>query len=712
MGAGIRACVLVGLCCAGVMGADWGGFRGTAGTAVSDEVDLPEVWNETTNVVWSTELPGVGNSSPAVTRTRVYVTSYDEATLTAWLTAIDRRNGHVLWQHPFAHGKLIAYGPPSLYEYRHNPATPSPCADADERVYAFAGTGELVCLDRDGGLVWSRNLSDDYGPYDLKFGMASSPRLWGDRLYVACVHKGPSYVVALDKHTGKEVWLADRNYPALGDATDAYTSPIVLERPGQAPQLIVSGCDHVDAYDLDTGRRIWTSSGLELEDEEYARIIASAAVGEGVVVAPSAKAQHAIALRANGEGDVSSSHLLWKLKQVADCPTPTIHNGLVYSVRDDGVGTCVDLETGHRVWRSRIGGLRYQASPVVADGKVYFLSLEGRCTVIKEGPKFEVIATNDIPGDFYATPAISDGMIFLRDRGRVYAVAAVSAPGRGALSVGDVEFTPVLPAVNVPEDIKLGAVSGVAVDSRDRVYVLQREQPPVLCFNSEGKFERAWGSDIIGSGHGLSVDGEDRIWVTDTAHHTVYRFDPEGKLLLTLGETDQPGLGDRQFDKPTHVAFGLDGQIFIMDGYGNSRIVRYSPEATFERTWGDAGDGPRQFHSPHAAVVDRHGRLIVCDRDNDRIQVFDRDGSLLDMWTGFNPFGIAIDPDGIVFVSDGKRQQILQLNDSGEVVNAWGAEGTGPGEFKTPHMIACDSKGNIYVAEVAGRRLQKLERAR
>ena len=142
-------------------------------------------------------------------------------------------NRAILWQQPFAHGKLIAYGPPSLYEYRHNPATPSPCADAEEKVFAFAGTGELICMDRDGGLVWQRNMVDDYGPYDLKFGMASSPRLWGDKLLIAAVHKGPSYVVALNKDTGVEMWLADRNYPALGDATDAYTSPMVLEQPGR-----------------------------------------------------------------------------------------------------------------------------------------------------------------------------------------------------------------------------------------------------------------------------------------------------------------------------------------------------------------------------------------------------------------------------------------------------------------------------------------------
>ncbi|MFO1095782.1 MAG: peptidyl-alpha-hydroxyglycine alpha-amidating lyase family protein [Planctomycetaceae bacterium] len=218
------------------------------------------------------------------------------------------------------------------------------------------------------------------------------------------------------------------------------------------------------------------------------------------------------------------------------------------------------------------------------------------------------------------------------------------------------------------------------------------------------------GSGIVGVGHGISVDADDKIWVTDTEHHTIYKFDAEGKLLTTLGQKDKPGLGDNQFNKPTYIVFGLDGHMFIMDGYGNSRIVRYSSDGKFEKTWGDAGDGPGQFKSPHAAVVDRNGRLVVCDRDNNRIQIFDREGTLLETWTGYTPFGIAQDQEGRIFISDAKRQQVMQLDDSGKVVDAWGAEGTAPGEFKTPHLICADSKGNIYIAEVAGRRFQKLKR--
>ena len=300
-------------------------------------------------------------------------------------------------------------------------------------------------------------------------------------------------------------------------------------------------------------------------------------------------------------------------------------------------------------------------------------------------------------------------MIFLRDRSRVIAIASLSNAA-SSLTAQEVRFTPVVPGAEIPADITLAAVSGVACDSKDNLYVLQRAQPPVLCFDAGGKFLRSWGGDVIGTGHGLSVDGDDNIWVTDTVHHTLFKFNAEGKLLATLGQPDQPGTGETQFDKPTHVAFGLDGHLFVTDGYGNSRIVRYSADGKFEKMWGEPGNGPSQFKSPHAAVVDRNGRLIVCDRDNDRIQIFDRDGELLETWTGYTPFGIALDTEGRIFISDAKRQQVMQLDESGTVVNAWGAEGTGPGEMKTPHMICSDTKGNIYIAEVAGKRLQKLKR--
>ena len=691
----------------------WSGFRGNSGAAVSAEHGFPVEWSEAKGVLWSTPLPGASDSSPAVTSQRVFITSFDSADASSHVVALNRLTGAVLWQKVIAKGDLIAYGPPELFRHRHNPATPSPCADADENVYAFFGTGDLVSLDRNGVIRWQRNLADDYGPYDLKFGMGSSPRLWKNRLFISCVHKGPSYVVALDTATGKEVWLAERNYTCLGDATDAYTSPMVLEIPGKPPQLVVSGADHVDAYDLESGKRLWENGGLVLENEEYARTIASPAVGDGVVVAPSAKAKHAVVISVTDQchGEITNSSVSRVLPVLVDCPSPTVYDGLVYSVRDDGVGTCLELKTGKELWKNRMGGERYQASPVVADGNVYFLSLEGKCTVIKAGAEFAKLAENSLPGEFYATPAISDGMIFLRDRSRLIAVGADSSRSSEAAAKFDFDYQPDPSFPQWPTQIKAGAVSGVGVDSKGRVFVLQRVSPPVLCFDASGKFLKSFGENVIGLGHGLTVDAEDRVWVADTGHHMVFQFSTEGKLLGALGKMDVPSEDVDKFNKPTYIVFGEKGHSSVMDGYGTARVVHYREGGKHPEIWGKPGSGPLEFSAPHTGLIDQKGRLIVCDRDNLRIQVLHpQTGELLETWTGFKPFGVAMDPQGRLYVSDGARQQILQLDSKGKEVRAWGKEGTGAGEFKTPHLITSDRQGNLYAAEVGGQRVQKLKR--
>ncbi len=399
----------------------WPGWRGASGQGVTAEVDLPTQWTATENIRWQAGLRGKGNSSPAITRSSLVVTSQDETDGSLWVTCLDPQDGQLRWETQVGRGRFVASGPTSLYVHRHNPATASPAAN-EQSIVAFFGTGDLVCFEHSGKEIWRRNLSDDYGAYDIKFGIASSPRIWGSRVFLTCIHKGPSYVVAFELDSGREAWLTPRSYPGMGDAPDAYTSPVILPRDGAAALLIVSGCDHVDAYDTETGERVWYSGGLMIPDDEYSRIIASPAVGDGMVVAAAGKGEQAIALRADGIGNVTESGRLWSTSKLSDCPSPVVHNDICYSVRDEGVATAFSMKTGEVVWRLRLGGNRYQASPIIGDGKVYFLSLDGKCTVVREGEDGEILSRNTVEGEFYATPAISHGMIFLRDRSALYAV--------------------------------------------------------------------------------------------------------------------------------------------------------------------------------------------------------------------------------------------------------------------------------------------------
>ena len=405
---------------------DWPGFRGKTGAGVSSESDLPTRWSKKKNVHWHIKLPGRANSSPAVVGDVIYLTTQMADDRALHVLAIDRSSGETLWDRKVGSGDLAAPGPKNLYVHRHNAATPSPSADA-ENVYAFFGSGLLVCLDRSGKEKWKKDLVAEFGAYDITFGMASSPRLWQDRLYVACMTKGSSYVVAFDKGTGDVVWKKDRRYPAEDDGFDAYSTPAVFEHNGQA-QLLVSGCDHIDSYDVMSGKRLWFSGGKKI-DSPYGRILASPAVGAEIIVSCSGHPQgggigRAIAIDPNGSGDITESNRVWTYPAYSpDSPTPVCYEGNVYMVRDDGIASCLDLRTGKRHWRKRLARGPYRASTVAGDGKVYFLSRDGVCTVIQSGPKAKVLAENSLGGAFFATPAISDHTLYLRGHGQLYAIA-------------------------------------------------------------------------------------------------------------------------------------------------------------------------------------------------------------------------------------------------------------------------------------------------
>ncbi|MCH7726933.1 MAG: hypothetical protein IH991_10690, partial [Planctomycetes bacterium] len=165
-----------------------------------------------------------------------------------------------------------------------------------------------------------------------------------------------------------------------------------------------------------------------------------------------------------------------------------------------------------------------------------------------------------------------------------------------------------------------------------------------------------------------------------------------------------------EFNKPTDVAFGPKGAIYVSDGYGNSRVIKFTPNGGFLTQWGAVGDGPGQFNLPHTIVVDSKGRVLVGDRENNRVQIFDDGGKLLETWPGFAPFGLVFDNRGNLFVADGRAHKVLQLDSKGKVVGSWGEAGINPGQFQLPHMLAADASGNLYVAEIKGKRFQFLAR--
>ena len=268
----------------------------------------------------------------------------------------------------------------------------------------------------------------------------------------------------------------------------------------------------------------------------------------------------------------------------------------------------------------------------------------------------------------------------------------------------------------LPEGWEFGWVPAVAVDSQDRVYVYSRSEHPMVVFDRDGNFIDSWGDDILKDAHGIFLDADDNIYCTERETHVIRKFTTDGELLMTLGTPDVPGGEGEPFNLPTDFALGPDGEMYISDGYGNARVHKYSPDGELIKSWGQPGTGPSEFDLPHCVRVDPRNRLMVADRENNRIQFFTLDGEYIEEWGDLlQPDTIYIDDDDLVYIAElGQRISIMTLD--GEVVSQWGSEpgSTVPGEFFAgPHGIWLDSHGDIYVGEVqADARLQKFIRQR
>jgi sugar lactone lactonase YvrE len=244
-----------------------------------------------------------------------------------------------------------------------------------------------------------------------------------------------------------------------------------------------------------------------------------------------------------------------------------------------------------------------------------------------------------------------------------------------------------------PSDIALARVSQVAVDSLGDVHVLRRGEPPVLVFDADGAFLRSYGQGEIFDSHGVSIDNADRVWIADRDAHQTVVFNLKGEVLMRIGDRDVPRWM-APFNHPTRAAVAPDGEIYVADGYGNAQIHRFSPEGEWRASFGKLGQGPGEFMTPHSIIVDRQGRLLVCDRENDRVQLFDRDGRWLAEWRGLcRPMDLCERDDGVILVTD----QVPSVNafaPDGERI------GRGRPSLNGPHGIALGRAGEIYLAEI------------
>jgi streptogramin lyase len=255
----------------------------------------------------------------------------------------------------------------------------------------------------------------------------------------------------------------------------------------------------------------------------------------------------------------------------------------------------------------------------------------------------------------------------------------------------------------LPPGWRFGWVPAVATDSQDRVYIYSRSEHPMVVFDREGRFLASWGEEVLKDAHGIFIDAEDHVWCVERETHCVHKFTTDGRLLMTIGTPGSPGEEGRPFRLPTDIAFASTGEIYVSDGYGNRKVHKFSPQGELLLSWGREGSGPGEFNFPHGVRVDAQDRVLICDRENNRIQLFSTSGEYLTEWGGLlQPDFTYIAPDGTIYVAElGLRVSVL--SPEGERIAQWGngVKGAGPGEFLAgPHGIWVDSRGDVYVTEV------------
>jgi outer membrane protein assembly factor BamB len=406
---------IVFLALAGAAGAEeWPGWRGPRGDGTSEET-IPIRWGKNENIRWKVPVPGTGHSSPVVWGDRVFLTTCMEKDGRRLLLCLDRRDGRLLWQRTVLSSRL------EQKHHLNSYASSTPATDGRSVFVSFFDfpNMEIACYDFDGKLVWRRSP----GKFYSRHGYCSSPVLYKDLVILNGDQDAEAYLVALDKATGQERWRADRP-----NRTRSYCVPIIVDAAGKK-QLVLSGSKCVASYDPDTGKQIWIIDG---PTEQY---VASLVFLDGLLFMTAGFPEyHNMAIRPDGVGNVTQTHVLWHEKKVparkaSYVPSPIAADKYFFLVSDEGFASCFDARTGRRQWMERLGR-HHSASPVSAGGNLYFLADEGTTYVVKASGKFELVCQNELGEECRASPAVAHGQVFIRTLNHLYCIGSADR-GRG-----------------------------------------------------------------------------------------------------------------------------------------------------------------------------------------------------------------------------------------------------------------------------------------
>jgi outer membrane protein assembly factor BamB len=393
--------------------ADWTGFRGPGSRGISDDTSVPSEWSDSKNLKWKAKLPGKGYSSPIVIGDRVFVTCYsgeggDLSDLKRHLVCVDRKTGDETWSRTIPSTSRER----SIPRFAGTPgyASNTPVTDG-ERVYVLFGNSGMFAFDMSGKQLWKQDVGSESA---AMFGSASSPILYKDNVIVLAGSESES-IRALSKATGKEVWKTEAS-----SLSKSYSTPVIVKNSDGDDELLVSVPQEIWSLNPASGKLKWYA-GTRVDTGACPVLVA----GDGVVFAVGGRSGGRTAVRLGGKDDVTDSHVVWSKTGGAYVPSPVLHNGHLYWVTDRGVVNCVDIKTGEEAGRKRLGG-QYYASIMLVGKQLYAVSRFEGTYILKATPELNQVAHNKLSdeSDFSASPAVSDGQLFIRSDTQLFCIAA------------------------------------------------------------------------------------------------------------------------------------------------------------------------------------------------------------------------------------------------------------------------------------------------
>lgn len=387
---------------------DWPAWRGPTGNGASADKVVPLTWSATENVAWKVEVPGVGHSSPIVVAGRVVLTTCLPDTKDRVVLCFARGDGKLLWQ------KSAVSADIEKMHKNNSPASATPVSDGD-RVWATFAVGDkiaVVCFTTEGERKWVVELDG----FKSTHGFCGSPIVFGDTLVVNGDSDGDAFLAGLDKTTGEVRWKAPRP-----NNTRSFSVPLLIDVAGKS-QMVLAGSKSVAGFDPTTGKQIWVA------DSKTDKFVATVAYADGIVLATgTSPVSTVMGIRPDGTGNVTKTHVLWSgAKGASYVPSPVAIGKHFLVVADDGLATLVTARTGERVWSERLGR-HHDASPILVNGHVLCLADDGTTFVLKAGEEFELIRKNALGEECHATPAVSDGQLFIRSAQHLWCIGTRDA---------------------------------------------------------------------------------------------------------------------------------------------------------------------------------------------------------------------------------------------------------------------------------------------